>query len=430
MGARQEDKHLSENEEMDVDDQKTIDEEYKVWRKNAPYLYDRLMTKTLDWPSLTVQWLPGTSTSFSATETEEEKTFSDGTVQTLLLGTNTSGQETDFLIICEVHVPYVGALENVAEAPTAGKPKGQHRIVQQIAHPGEVNRARYMPQDPNIIATHGNEGLVHVFDCTKHANEQKGTDPSPQLKLSGHTQEGYALSWNPQHRGRLLSGAYDQTVCLWETENANGPKLAPTRIFTGHTDNVEDVAWHPTKADIFASVGDDRRLLIWDTRQGSTSRAVHTVDAHEDCVNCVAFNPNVDFLLCTGSSDKTVALWDTRNLSRALHSLQAHTDGVYSVQWSPLVEGVLASGGDDRRVTVWDVRKIGEEQTAEEAEDGSPEVVFQHGGHKSAVKDLGWSHVDPWLCGSVDENNQLHCWQLAKKIISDEEANVDPSDLE
>ena len=39
-------------------DEKTIIEEYKVWKKNAPYLYDTLITHGLQWPSLTAQWLP------------------------------------------------------------------------------------------------------------------------------------------------------------------------------------------------------------------------------------------------------------------------------------------------------------------------------------------------------------------------------------
>ncbi len=38
--------------------EKTINEEYKVWKKNAPYLYDLVVTHALEWPSLTVQWLP------------------------------------------------------------------------------------------------------------------------------------------------------------------------------------------------------------------------------------------------------------------------------------------------------------------------------------------------------------------------------------
>jgi hypothetical protein len=35
-----------------------IDEEYKIWKKNTPFLYDLVMTHALEWPSLTVQWLP------------------------------------------------------------------------------------------------------------------------------------------------------------------------------------------------------------------------------------------------------------------------------------------------------------------------------------------------------------------------------------
>ena len=39
-------------------DEKSIKEEYKIWKKNTPFLYDVVMTHALEWPSLTVQWLP------------------------------------------------------------------------------------------------------------------------------------------------------------------------------------------------------------------------------------------------------------------------------------------------------------------------------------------------------------------------------------
>lgn len=32
-----------------------INEEYKIWKKNCPYLYDLVITHALEWPSLTVQ---------------------------------------------------------------------------------------------------------------------------------------------------------------------------------------------------------------------------------------------------------------------------------------------------------------------------------------------------------------------------------------
>ena len=35
-----------------------INEEYKIWKKKTPFLYDLVMTHALEWPSLTAQWLP------------------------------------------------------------------------------------------------------------------------------------------------------------------------------------------------------------------------------------------------------------------------------------------------------------------------------------------------------------------------------------
>lgn len=36
----------------------TVYRDQRVWKKNAPYLYDSLITTELEWPTLTVQWMP------------------------------------------------------------------------------------------------------------------------------------------------------------------------------------------------------------------------------------------------------------------------------------------------------------------------------------------------------------------------------------
>jgi histone-binding protein RBBP4 len=45
-------------EKFDAVDQKRINEEYKIWKKNVPFLYDTLYARALKWPTLTAQWLP------------------------------------------------------------------------------------------------------------------------------------------------------------------------------------------------------------------------------------------------------------------------------------------------------------------------------------------------------------------------------------
>ena len=42
----------------DAFEERLINEEYKIWKKNTPFLYDLVMTHALEWPSLTAQWLP------------------------------------------------------------------------------------------------------------------------------------------------------------------------------------------------------------------------------------------------------------------------------------------------------------------------------------------------------------------------------------
>ena len=42
----------------DLLEERLVDAEYKIWKKNTPFLYDLVMTHALEWPSLTAQWLP------------------------------------------------------------------------------------------------------------------------------------------------------------------------------------------------------------------------------------------------------------------------------------------------------------------------------------------------------------------------------------
>lgn len=92
-----------------------------------------------------------------------------------------------------------------------------YNVVQRINHPGEVNKARYQPQNPNIIASLAVDGRVLIFDRTKH-----GSNPLPngevkfEMELVGHSSEGYGLSWSPYNEGNLVTGNEDMTVKLWQ----------------------------------------------------------------------------------------------------------------------------------------------------------------------------------------------------------------------
>ena len=130
------------------------------------------------------------------------------------------------------------------------------------------------------------------------------------------------------------------------------------------------------------------------------------------------------------SAARKNAVNDETNLKLKLHSFESHKDEIFQVQWSPHNETILASSGTDRRLHVWDLSKIGEEQSAEDAEDGPPELLFIHGGHTAKISDFSWNPNDPWVICSVSEDNIMQVWQMAENIYNDEEPETPASELD
>ena len=188
----------------------------------------------------------------------------------------------------------------------------------------------------------------------------------PDLRLKGHTREGYGISWNPRQQGLLVSGSDDNLICTWDVNQATADQSvieAPLRTYDAHTAVVEDVAWHPLHEALFGSVGDDHKMMLWDTREDGP-KPLHCIDAHSAEVNTISFNPFSEFVFVTGSTDRTAALWDMRNLKTKLHTFESHADEVLQAQWSPFNETILGTASADRRVHVWDLSRIGEEQVS------------------------------------------------------------------
>lgn len=403
-------------------EEKLINEEYKIWKKNAPFLYDLVLSHALEWPSLTVQWLPD--------RVEIKEKYNQYTVQRLILGTHTSDGEQNYLMIAEVKLPL--QVEQGGDSGY-GSAVGKVQITQRINHEGEVNRARYMPQNPSLIATKTAGADVHLFDTTKHPSKpSKDARCCPDMILKGHTKEGYGLDWNPHTSGQLISGADDHLICMWDVTSGDTKSgaLQPTRVFQGHSDVVEDVGFHRQNPNTFGSVGDDSCIYIWQT---NAPKHQHKITAgHRGEINCIAFNNYNENLFATGAADKTVALWDLRCTKTKLHSFEQHTGQVYNIAWSHHSETVLASCAADRRCCVWDLTRIGLEQSPEDAEDGPPELLFIHGGHTDKISDFGWNpHPgDDWVVASTADNNILQVWQMAESIYTNDDELYVPSNKE
>ncbi|KAF7797167.1 hypothetical protein EIP86_008359 [Pleurotus ostreatoroseus] len=354
---------------------------------------------------------------------EEENKIINEVLHRVLLGTHTSGQAQDYLQIAEVRLPKrpspTNPSSNTADLDRADYDDergelGGHTlstqprvsVTQRITHKGEVNRARYMPQNPDLLATKAVSGEIYVFDRTKFPSEPE-KEFKPNMTLVGQRREGDVNSYTKEKT-----------------------TIEPTTVFRGHTSVVGDVDWHSTQDYTFASVGDDKMLMIWDTR--ASNEPVTKVQAHDREILAVSYSPAKDYLLLTGSADHTIILHDLRAPAKKLHTFEGHTDEVLHVAWSPHNPTIFASASSDRRINVWDLSQIGVEQTPDDQEDGPPELLFVHGGHTARPTDFCWApgEGENWTAASTSEDNIVMVWQPTMRIWAGDEIKIDPKELE
>jgi histone-binding protein RBBP4 len=396
----------------------TIIQEHMAWHANQDVMYDVIKSESLEWPTQTVQWLKGV-----------EAGDDESTIQRLLFGTQTSGQEQEYLLIANVRVPKAQDEDedeedtdekDPTEAPDDKKEICITGFQHRLPHDKEINKARAMPQNEDLIATKSNSGTVYLFNLKGEA-PAAGATSAHQVVMEGTMGEGYGLAWNPFQNGYLLSA--DDCICCWDTTVGSRDKpLAP--LFKDekvHTDAVEDVVW--LGASLFASVADDKTLRIWDMRAGP--KATSTVE-YTSNLNALGFHAEAEQRLLTGAADGKVLQWDLRKLAvkDIVHTFVGHSDEVFVIQCAPFHVSVFASAGYDRAVYVWDMDKIGQAVQEDDDEEVVPELVFQHGGHTSRVLDISWNPNpdDAWVMSSVQEsNNVMHIWKPLQDLLIEDE---------
>ncbi|CAH1392750.1 unnamed protein product [Nezara viridula] len=295
----------------------------------------------------------------------------------------------------------------------------------KIKHPGIVNRARYMPQNPAVLATKSSNGTVYIYNVRKMFLAAKNKEKyNPELKLKALTAGGSGMSWNPNRKGYIVSSSTNErTIRLWDINSKpikDGSSL--NKFIRGHPSGVKDCAWHCLHSSLFGSTGKGKHIHIWDIRADFTKMPAITGIGHTSSVNCISFNYFSDHLLATGSSDQTIAIWDLRKMKSPSHQIYWHKAETCQLHWSPNNESILASSGVDARLLLWDISSIGAHQTLEGSKEGPPELLFIHGGHSDSILDFSWNLTEPWLLSSVSQDNVIQLWQMDSHIYDNNRA--------
>eukprot|EP00927_Polykrikos_kofoidii_P006946 TRINITY_DN12826_c0_g1_i1.p1 TRINITY_DN12826_c0_g1~~TRINITY_DN12826_c0_g1_i1.p1 ORF type:complete len:497 (+),score=111.82 TRINITY_DN12826_c0_g1_i1:109-1491(+) len=407
---------------IDEDVHNEIDERL-VWRKHAFFLYDLFLSCSLEWPALSVAWLPDVP----------------GESARLALGFQTDGSAPHEVIVVELdcdveerlveanpwrswNCDAIGDVEGFGcSVPSGGVPL---RTVARLQHPTEVNRVVPCPHEAHLIATKAASGAVLLYDYKKEVGHVGGGS-SPELTLSapGDESDGFALTWSRLQRNTLASGGNDGRLCIWDVDAARSSSAgAPLHCLKAHTGALCDLSFSSFAPGLLATVGDtDKELRLWDLRAASSAsdvaRSQISAVVSDDEVLSVDWNYTQEWLLATTGKDTKVNVWDSRSLKSPLHSLQGHRKEAVVVRWAPFRDGMLGSCSADGRLILWDLEpKEAEDAEADGEDEGNrdpPELLFSHSGHPEGhgVSDFAWSSVDHYLMCSVSEDNDLQIWQ-------------------
>lgn len=371
-----------------------IQEQLNEWRENAKHLYERLDTVSLDWPSLTAQWC-----------------LDDFEGQRAMVATYSLGADADKIREVEIDTEKLRPDQHQLRSWLAPVVEETEKIPDVT---GEIQKLRQCPSDSGLFAAFAaNSGNVYIFNKS---------DQTATKTLKGHSACGFGLAWDPSSKKRLISGADDGKIILWDLEQSSG---APVRIHeTGSIAN--EITWDHD-GEVVVALESGNVLVL-----SPTLDVLAELKCHDEGVNSAALSPFAPHLLATGGADNRLKLWDTRRPGEApLYENFAHEGKINCIRWSPHVDGVLASAGMDCIVYIWDIRNIGKDQPHEDVEDGAAELLFKHNGHLNGdqVQDIDWHPTIEMLLLSCDGRNVLMSWKPNGDALEKPEAPAFPSFL-
>ncbi|MES1917496.1 MAG: hypothetical protein MHM6MM_009211, partial [Cercozoa sp. M6MM] len=194
-----------------------IEREAETFRKHAPLLYDLLLSHVLEWPSLSVDWVP--------LKGHAPHGESDCTRHRCMLGTQTDQDTENSVLIYDVLLPGLESTvdarvfqdESQREYGGYGDAKSKISLYQRVLHRGDVHRVRACPHDMNVLATLSSTGKAHVFDTRKlRLRPLKEDMPAPTHTLNAHTCDSYGLDWHPRIDNLLLTAGGDGYAHVFE----------------------------------------------------------------------------------------------------------------------------------------------------------------------------------------------------------------------
>ncbi len=222
-------------------------------------------------------------------------------------------------------------------------------------HEGPVYSAAFSP-DGDSIATAGYDQTVCVWrpDLIQPIDLDKRIDgeaepPSSFRRLRGHAGPVRSVSFSPNGK-RLLSGAYDNTLRVWNLEEEE----ISAQTLRGHGGRIHAVAFSPDGAHALSG-GHDSQVRAWNLGEyrETTVLQAKVLRGHSDAVLSAAFSPDGQRVV-TASRDRSARIWDTET-GKTLFVLSEGHEFLASTAKLFDKGRRLATAAGDNTVRVWNV---------------------------------------------------------------------------
>lgn len=176
----------------------------------------------------------------------------------------------------------------------------------------------------------------------------------PKVSIRGHTDIVSCVTFSIDGR-RVISGAYDDTVRVWDVETGN-LVLGP---LGSHNGIVTCVAVSPD-GSMIASGSLDNTLRVWDSTTGKKIsgpfvKVGNPFSGYRSYIYSLAFSPDGKYLV-SGSDDGSLRVWNSATGKKTLNTnaFQGFSTAVFSVAYCPTGTRV-AAGCYDQTIQVYNV---------------------------------------------------------------------------
>ena len=184
---------------------------------------------------------------------------------------------------------------------------------------------------PDSLISGGNDGLIKFWSLRTRS----------EIRQSG--------------RRQTVGGRTPRTLFSSSSNNTKTPGKDTLDVLAGHGGRIlcVEVAWH---GDRLLSGAADRTVKLWDLASQSGGRCLQTMHGHTGWVTHGRYwGQNT---IVSASSDRSIALWDVRSGSSPLFVLRYHNGPISDLYLESRSSFWMTSAANDGTIGTWDFRMM------------------------------------------------------------------------